>query len=167
MKTCTAFLVISLLISIVCLSSGYIQNGYWETVPVLLTTGLILLLVQKRSSFWIGACILLAAVFLASIGMIAGFSPVLMITASTFALVSWDLVRFNQSLDGTEKENNWVRLEKHHLRVLVMAISAGLVIALAGAYIDLHISLVGIIMLVLLALGGLVYSTQQFLKKER
>ncbi|MFC1936041.1 hypothetical protein ACFLYP_00080 [Chloroflexota bacterium] len=166
MKIRSLILNICLIISTVCLSAGYLFAGYWQIVPASLVLIIFWILTKKRSVFWSSSSILVAYVILAAIGITANLSLVLMISASTTALASWDLIQFNQSLFGNPLRKTNAPLEKNHLCSLALAASVGMALALISSFINLSFSFGVMILLVLMAMGCLIYCMQYIMKKN-
>ena len=166
MKIHSTVLNICLIISTGCLGAGYILAGYWLILPVLLSIVFFWIITRNRSVFWSASGLLLAYVLLAAFGLTAGLSSTLMIVACTAALVSWDLILFNQSMVTNSLARSIVALEKTHLLSLAVAASAGLMLALLSSNINLHFSFVIIILLVLTTIGGLIFGMQYIMKKK-
>jgi hypothetical protein len=149
-----------------CLGAGYLLAGHWLILPVLLVIFLFWIYASKRPEFWPASSLLLAYVFLAAIGITADVSPILMMAACTGALLCWDLVLFNQSIVRGSPAKPNASLEKHHLKWLALAASAGLTLALLSSTISLHFPFVLIVCLVLMTMGCLLYGMQYILKKK-
>ncbi|HLO15546.1 MAG TPA: hypothetical protein VK206_12000 [Anaerolineales bacterium] len=115
---------------------------------------------KNRSDFWL-ASILLIMFLLAAVGMMANLSTPLMIIASTAALAWWDLTHFGQSIVIDQPFETRPLLERTHLQSLVLAISAGLILAFVSAYLDLQISFVGMVLLVVFTIGCLTYAVDR------
>ena len=159
-------IIISLLISTGCLAAGYILFGYWLIFLVFPLMLIAWLLTYKRSIYLAASILLSGYVTLAAIGITLDLSPVLMIIAPTTALVSWDLLQFDQGSSGNLFYKSNLLREKHHLSSLALATSTGLILALLSANINLHIPFVVVVFLVLLTMGCLMYGAQFVVKKN-
>lgn len=166
MKVHFMILIICLIISAGSLGAGYIFAGYWLILPVLLAIFLFWIFTRNRWPFWSASSSLLAYVLLASFGVKEGLSSNLMVVASTAALLSWDLLLFNQSIVTNLPPEPKASLEKYHLGSLAVAVSSGFMLALLSSSINLRIPFVGITFLVLMTMGCLVYSMQYIMKKK-
>lgn len=167
MRPHSIIFIVSLIIATACLGAGYALAGYRLAAAAALVLGLLWLVVGKEPLFWMASSFLLAYILLAAIGIIANTPPLLMVLACAAALACWDLKRFNQGIPGNSPHKADLALEKHHLYSLALAISAGLIVAFIGNYINLQLPFGVIIFLVLITVLGLTYSTQQYLKKQR
>lgn len=92
--------------------------------------------------------------------MIIRLQPVIMIVAVSASLASWDLMHFNQDLQGVFHAASLIRLKKHHLNSLWLATSAGLFLALIGASLSLRLSFALTLLLALLAIGSLLFGVR-------
>ena len=138
---------------IVCASSlvvGYALVGQWSALPLVIIASLVWIIVRQSPSPWFSSTALAINVSLAAAGRLIGASPYLMILSATAALASWDLTRFDQILSGGSSSCAGARLEKRHYQSLVLALGPGLLIAVAGRMIVIHIQFVEMILLVLL-----------------
>lgn len=145
--------------AIACLGLAYIPPGYWLILPALLAMALFWV-TQRRSGVWTASSLLLIYVLLAVVG-IGLHLPVLLLAAGcTAALAAWDLNNFEQSLAQDQA------LDKHHLRSLAIAASLGLILPLVSASISIRIPFAGIVLLVLVAIGGLTYGLRFLTRKD-
>jgi hypothetical protein len=167
MKSHSVLILTCLVISSGCLVTGYILSGYWQIFLAFPLMLIAWLLTYKRSTYLSASILLSGYVILASIGIIAELSSTLMIIACTTALISWELLQDNQSASGYPPGETNGALKKYHLNSLALAASAGLTLALIGANITLQSPFVLTAILVLLALGSLIYSMQYIVNKKR
>lgn len=158
MKAYSIILGICLIITTTSIGVGYISAGYWLILPAFLLLGLFWMITKKSSLFWSASGLLLAFYLLAAFGITTNISPILMIIACTVALISWDLMQFNRPLFGKSHMEGSMFLGKYHLRTLVFAASVGLLLALLSLYINLELSFRITTILVLIAIGCLIYS---------
>jgi hypothetical protein len=156
-----------LIVSTGCLGAGYIFAGYWQILPALLVILLFGIMAKKQLRFWSTSSFLLVYIILAAIGVVADLPVGLMILACTFALASWDLIQFEQSIAGNSMLQTRTLLEKHHLRSLALAASAGLLLAFLSLYVHLQLTFGVIVSLVLIAMGCLLYGMQYSVKKRK
>lgn len=157
MKTQSILLNISLIISTGCLAAGYLIAGYWMIVPALLLLVISWVFSSQRSAFWLAAVSLLGYVILAAVGIIVNLSLVLMIIACTLALVNWELIQFKHSTARNSQARSNSALEKYHQRSLALAASSGLALALFSSFINIQLPFGVVALLVLIAMGFLVY----------
>lgn len=159
-------LTICLIISSICLGAGYILAGYWLILPVFLAMLLFWIFTKNQPVFISASSLLVIFVILAAIGITADLPLILMIVACTAALVSWDLMQFNQSLVGNSLHKTNASLEKNHLYSLGLAAFAGLTLALISSYINIQFPFILILLLVLMVMGCLVSSMQYIRVKK-
>ena len=157
MKLRSILLTLSLLLAAGCIGAAYLLTGYWQIIPVLLLLALLLGFTRSRSRFWPASSLLIAFVSLAVYGALNSISIPLIILACTGALAAWDLLQSDPPPTGDV-------LESHHLRALAGAIAAGLLLALLSTSLNLHYSFGVIVILVLIAIGGISYGLQSLLK---
>jgi hypothetical protein len=109
----------------------------------------------------------MAYIALAGIGIEADMSLILMIIGCAFALASWDLIHFKQSKVGNPFLKTKASMEKNHLQSLALAVFTGLLLAFLGSMIHLRLAFGVIVLLVLMAVGGIVYGLRIFMKKDQ
>jgi hypothetical protein len=118
------------------------------------------IMAKKRSVIWSASILLFIFVLLAVIGVLANLSTPLMVIGSAAALAWWDLTHFGQSTVIGQPLDIRLLLERAHWQSLVLAISAGLLLAFLTSYLNLQIPFLGTVFLVLLAVGCLTYGLQ-------
>lgn len=89
-----------------------------------------------------------------------------MVLACIAALAWWDLTNFRQSIVLDQPHETRLPLERDHLQSLVLAISAGLIISFLGSSLNLQISFLGMILIVVFAIGCLTYAMHGLVKKN-
>jgi hypothetical protein len=166
MKVRSIILNTCLITSIGCVGVGYLFAGYWLIVPALLVMAFFWIFTKQRSVFGSASSVLLGFVILAAIGIIADLSLNLMLIACTTALVSWDLMQFNQSRVGNPLHKTNSSLEKYHLQSLASAASAGLMLAFMGSLISVRLPFGVIVLLVLMAMGCLMLNMRYIMRKS-
>lgn len=96
-------------------------------------------LVKSLDRELLSSAILVLLVCAAAAGVLSGLSPAIMIAAAALALVFWELME--QMV--TRRKNDNVRARKNpewvHIRLLVISVGTGLLLAEAG--LQVHISL--------------------------
>ncbi len=155
-----------LIISTLCLVTAYIFAGYWLILPAFLAIVLFWIFTKNQPVFLSASSLLVVFVILAAIGITINLSLILMIVACITALVSWDLIQFNQSMVGNSPRRTSASLENNHLYSLALAAFAGLTLALISSYINLQFPFALILFLVLMAMGCLVGSMQYIRNKK-
>lgn len=165
-KTHSLIFSICLIISTGCLAVGYIFAGYWLILFIVPLIIIMWVFTNKQSAFWPASSILLVFVILATVGIIAELSPVLMTISCTAALACWDLLLFKNSVTEISHKNNNLVLEKYHLKSLALAISVGLILSLIIANISLHLPFIVIVFLALVIIVCLIYGLPLQVKKN-
>lgn len=150
--------------STVCLSLAYILSGYWLIILVFLAMTLFWMLLKNGSIFRTSSALLALFVVLAAIGVTLDLSTPLILIAVTAALTSWDLTNFVQSVTDNQREETKRRLEGFHLRSLAVASSAGLLVSLIASYASFELPFGVMLLLGLIAIGGLTYGLQPLAK---
>lgn len=148
------------------LGAGYILGGYWLILPVFLAMGIFWLIMNRHSPFWSAASLLLIDVALAVIGVTLNLSIYLLVIGCTAALAGWDLTHFRYTMIDNPPLGADVRLERSRLQSLAAAVFTGLVLALIGLYINLQFSFGVMVLLVLMAMGGLTFGAQWMWRKR-
>jgi len=165
-NTYSIVIIACLTISTGCLTVGYIFAGIWQIVllfPVLL---ILWILTYKQSIYLSASILLIGFVILAALGILLDFPVGLMTIACVTALVSWELLLFDQSNAGNSLNNSNFLREKYHLKSLALTVSVGLILALISANVSLRIPFVVFVFLVLLFMGFLIYGVQFVVKKR-
>ncbi len=143
-------------ISLLCLAAGFGLAGHWEillAIPALLLCGL---LTRKTAGTATASLLLVLCTLCAALALLADISPYLMITGCSFALVAWDSALYSfPSAGNSTLHSSSQRLETLHLRDLVIAIGLGLLLALLGLGIRLHLPFGLVAGLAMLAAYGL------------
>jgi hypothetical protein len=116
---------------------------------------------------WAAAGLLVVHLLLGAFGITSSVSVMLMIISSTSALILWDLVQFDQRLAGHMPDSTDMSVEKYHLQSLAAAASAGMILAVVGAYITLQLTFGVVVLLTLMTVGCLVFGVKFILTKER
>jgi hypothetical protein len=166
MRSSSIIQIICLLTSISCLGFAYLLAGYWLILLLILIMATLRIVMRKWSLFWSATILFFCLVLLAVAGMLANLSTSLMLVACTAALAWWDLTNFGQSIPVGQPSGAEVLLEKYHLQSLALAVSGGVILAIASSYLNLQIPFIGTVLLVLCTIGCLTYA-MQFLVKRR
>jgi hypothetical protein len=131
------------------------MSGQWVALAAVLIAFLTWFRARQWLSAWLSSAALVINVSLAAVGLLIGVSPFLMMLSATFALASWDLVRFDHILTGDSSTSAVARLEKKHYESLVLALGPGLLVAVTGRMIHFQIPLGGMVLLVITVLFSL------------
>ena len=156
---------IAVAIATLSLFVGYLLAGYWWILPVQLVVIFCWGFTKNNEKFNPASALLFVYILLAAIGISLNLSAVLMILACSTALASWDLIHFERSIAGDRVHKENASLANHHIRSLALAISVGMLLALIAFLINLQLPFWGIIVLVLMAMGSLLYA-MRFIARE-
>jgi hypothetical protein len=135
----------------------YLLAGYWWILPVLLVMILFWGFTKYHEKYNPASGLLFAYILLAAIGLLLGFRAVFMIITCATALAGWDLIHFERSIVGNADRKGTGLVVKHHLRSLILAVSSGMTLASIIVLIQLRIPFWGMLVLILTAIGGLLY----------
>jgi hypothetical protein len=149
------FFAACLMVSVLCLVAGYGIAGQWVGVVIAIIMGPAWLFARKYTDLWLPHICLLISVCLAIVGSLTGAPPLLMICASGFALVVWDLSFLDAALGSKSSGEQTRQYENRHLQSLMMALSSGLVIAFLGRLLHLQVPFFVLVFLIALVLFGL------------
>jgi hypothetical protein len=147
-----------------CLAAGYAAQGWGLVALAGASTGLAWWLAHHWAAHKRPATPLPLVAFVISMawsaaGLLTNASAWLMILSATFALASWDLVLFENSLTDNPLSSAATRalFQNTHYRSLALALGLGLLIVLVGRTIQVQVSFVIIGLLVLLALFSIAH----------
>ncbi len=155
------------LVATACLAGGLALAGQWLVAPGALLAGLCLLLNRRWPAAGLATIALILLTALAVVGLAFHAAPLLMLAGATAALAAWDLA----SLETTSRAANRLPsnetpdhaaedlFEQRRMRLLVVAIGAGLLAAGLGQVIQLRLSFI----VVLLAAGVMVWALERAL----
>ena len=164
MKVHSIILNFCLVTSAGCLGAGYILGGYWLIMPIFLAMATFWVIMKKRSLFWSSSSQLMVYVVLATIGVTLNLSIYLMVVGCTTALACWDLTHFRDTMIDNPPFGTDARLERYRLQSLATAVLTGLFLALISMYINLQFPFGVMALLVLMAMGCLVYGVQYLVR---
>lgn len=160
MKAHTIVLISSLVISVGCLGGGYMTQGHWMIIPVLLFMMIFWITTGNKPEVWSASALLLIYVVFAAIGVMVNLSISSMIFGCTSALMSWDLSHFRQSMADIPSNESLVPLEKDHLQSLAVVIFTSLLLTALSSRLSLELPFGAIVFIALLAVGCLTYGLQ-------
>lgn len=159
-------IIACLTISAGCLTVGYIFSGIWQMVLIFPLLLALWLLTYKQSIYLSASILLIGYLILAALGILLGFPVGLMTIACVTALISWELLLFDQS--NAEKwpdKSNSLR-EKYHLKSIALTASVGLILALISANVRLRLPFIVVVFFVLIFMGCLIYGVLFVVKKN-
>lgn len=160
MKLHSFIQLICALIAAICMGIAYVPRAGWLAWLGIPAAAVFWLMTKKRAAFWSASSLLAIYLVLAIMGMLQHAAPAVMIVGSVFALAAWDLADFSQSLrDGLRGETR--PLEKRRLQSLAVMVGGSLLLGVGIIGLRLQLSFGLVVLLVLLATGGLLYAVQQ------
>jgi len=165
-NTYSILIIACLIISTDCLTVGYIFAGIWQIVLLFLLLLILWLLTYKQSIYLSASILLIGFVILAALGILLDFPVGLMTIACVTALVSWELLSFDQSNPGNSLDKSNFLREKYQLKSLALTVSVGLILALISANVSLRLPFIVVVFWVLIFMGCLIYGVQFVLKNK-
>jgi hypothetical protein len=149
------FFAVCLIVSVICLATGYGFVGQWIGVVIAIAMGPAWLFAQKYPTSGLPFICLFASVCLAVTGKLTGSSSLLMICGSGFALAIWDLLLLDDALRNSSCGEQTRQYENKHLQSLVLALGSGLLAALFGRFLHLQIPFIILMFFIALVIFGL------------
>lgn len=147
--------VVCLLISVLCLATGYGIAEIWIGVVIAVLMGPAWLLARKYSSSRLPLVCLLVSVGLAVAGRLIGSSPVLMIFGSGVALAAWDLLHLDAIQINNPSGEQTLHYENTHIQSLMLALGSGLLVTLFGRFLNIQIPFLVLLLFVAFILFAL------------
>ncbi len=132
-------LIVFLAISIAALSFGYLTIGCWQIIPAILLFALLCGLLYKSNVQWSANIYFAGYTILAGVGIYERIPNVIVIIGIIAALASWDLLQFNKDISENSLPSAILSLERNHLQSLFLALSLGLILALAVNSLQIRI----------------------------
>jgi hypothetical protein len=121
-------LPITIGLAAIVLAMGYVVGGVWKVSPILLATGALWWIGQKRHWNLFASVALVGFVVAAAVGLWMGLPAGWMLAGVVAALSAWDLDHFARRLRGVERVEMRSALEQLHLRRLASVDSLGLLL---------------------------------------
>ncbi len=146
---------VSLALMVAFLSAAFFLIGEWSGLASAAGLGMLWFLLRKRVNRWLPHVFLFLSVAISAAAIITGGYPLLGMAGSVFALMAWDVHQLTVDLQCSPHKETISRFERRHLRSLVLAMGAGLSIAIIGRMISLKPPFILLFALVLLILFGL------------
>ncbi len=145
----------SLALMMTCQAAAYFLIGHWAGSVCAVGMGTFWFFSRRRTNRWLPHIFLFITMAVSVIAILSGADPLLGLAGSVFALITWDVHQLIGDLQGTPQKESTSRYEQRHLRSLVLAVGAGLSIAIIGRLIRLQLPFILLFVLVLLILFGL------------
>jgi hypothetical protein len=154
-------------LSVICLGLAYMREGRWWILAVLAAMSIFWLAMKRWSLFGSASALLLIYLAAAATGVLTNLPVPLLVTGCTFALVSWDLALFSEKMETNPSSPLAALMERAHLRSLAGACGGGLLLALLSTAIHVDLPFIIVLLLVLLAVGGVVFGLRTLQKAGR
>ena len=148
-------LPITIGLAAIVLAMGYAVGGVWKFSPILLATGVLWWIGQKRHWNLLASVALVGFVVAAAIGLWVGLPAGWMLVGVVAALSAWDLDHFARRLRGVERVEMRLALERFHIRRLVSVDGLGLLLAGVALAVQYKFSFDVALVLGLVAVLGL------------
>ncbi len=144
---------LSLLIT--SLAAGFLITGIWIGFAgtVILTLGW--LGANKYSAAWMMHFCLFVSIALAAAGILTGSPAWLCLAGGGFSLAVWDLLLFNQAMQGNPSSDQSRSYEIKHLQSLGLAVGLGIFAGIFGRLLHLQTPFVLIVIFIALIVFGL------------
>lgn len=155
MKTYSTPLIFSLLLSTISLGVAYILAGYGQVLSIFFVLSIVLIAGRRISKFWATSFLLAVFMVLASIGIILGLSPALLIFGGTAALASWEMILHKDRMQVSAATQREVTIEDHHIKTLGFASFAGISLAMISFVISLKLPFWFVLIVVAMAFVGI------------
>jgi len=144
-----------LALQVICLSTAFILVGKWIGLVCALGLGALWIYARNKRIAWVPHLLFLSSLSLAAAAILTGAQPVLPVIGAGFTLMVWDLFLLNSDLQDSPQKEPSRRYESRHLWLLILAATAGVLIALLGRLVSINPPFVLLVALILLAMFGL------------
>jgi len=148
--------LVCLILTVLCLAIGHALAGRWIGFAAAWIVLFVWLAQYKWPSTELLTTALVLSIGLASIGLLAGALPILMLLAAAFSLANWDLTALDRDLAGDPSGQVVTPLEKKHFRNLGLALGLALPAILLGRFVRFCLPFIVMILLAALAVFSLV-----------
>jgi len=147
--------VVCLIISVLCLASGYGIAGYWIGAAISILMGPAWWLAKKYPAWSLPPVCLSISVGLAVIGILIGCSPLWMIFGSAAALAAWDLVFLASAMGNHSPREQTRRYENKHIQSLLLALGFALLAIVTLRFVNIQMPFVVLLLSLAFILFGL------------
>lgn len=158
-------LVLSCITAAACLIAGVGSQVWLVAAAVIGLLALMWAIKPMRQTGWLASGSLLVYLCAAAGGLIGGSKPVWMMAGAIAALAGWDLIQFERSLTGAEKNVGLYRCEREHLINLGIALGLGSILAVPMLLVRIQLSFILMLAALGSALAGLLLAWR-FLQKK-
>lgn len=141
--------------STACVALAFAAAGLWVGTGLAILTGLVFLIFSGSAARWMPTVFLSGMVCIAAAGLLAGSPAFLMILGAGLALVAWDLMSFDGSLERGGPARASAPVDKRHVLSLAAALGLGLALAALGLTLSFRIPFPVLLLIVVLCLFSL------------
>jgi hypothetical protein len=120
---------VSILISSIMLALAYVLNGFFLLAGLFLILGTMWLLDNRRRRHHLPSLVLIVFTLFCILGYWLQLSMPVLVLALSAAIAAWDMDHFIQRIQAQPPLREFDRLQRHHIKQLVIVIGIGIVIA--------------------------------------
>lgn len=165
MRASTFVNLISLTVCMACLVLGYMQQGYWFIIPVVVGILITWIVARKMIRSWLLTTIFCVCILFAVLGLIMDLSGLLMFIVTISSLVSWDLTLFRGEITENQASHQTKIMEKQHISMLVIMGVSSLALFIVYKYNKIQMSFGLILVLALIAISSLAIGIKRINKQ--
>ena len=154
--------LVCLILTVLCLTSGYSKIGPGMAFTAGLVILVVWLLAYRWPASWFPSIALVVTIGLAVIELLQGAPALLMLAAAVLALVNWDLALLARQPRGSLSIRGFTLLERNHFQSLLVALGLAFPVMFIGRLVHFHIPFGLMVLLVLLAFASLMRVWNQF-----
>ena len=147
----------SLLITTISLCIGYLLNGFWLIVPALLASWILYFMIKSVSPFWSASILFLVNFFFFANGILLNLPISLMIAGCSAALISWDLLNFNNDIKSNLALSVDPILELHHMKSMGLALGTGTLLTVVASQANFQFTFSSIVVIAFITSASLVF----------
>jgi hypothetical protein len=118
--------------SVVCVATAYALAGRWVGAIAVIGPGVLLAFHRKTRGEWVPRLFLCGMIAAAAAGAFAGATAYLLVPGAALALAAWDLACFDSFVRRSGSPDALGSLVPRHVRALLRAVGAGLLVAMGG-----------------------------------
>lgn len=149
----------ALLLLVLFLGGAYASGGEWRGPFFAVLLGFLWWALRRRSWPGLGPLGFGLCLGLAAYGVWLDLSILILLPGVIFGLSAWDLTQFNQTMRNQVQNEMTARLERHHLRRLLIVDAVALVFSTIPLMLHIRLNLVLVILFGLLLVWSLSRAT--------
>ena len=154
-KRLQIYAVFSFIATSVLLAAGFYGQGNRANLPAFLGLLCFGFFTRRIQGEWPTMMVLGCLLLLGVAGVLSGVSQWLILPASVFSLITWDLLSLEKDVRGQAESPQLVHLIQAHTKLLIVAAGAGLILILLGGSLRLNFPFTLVNILVLTTFFGL------------